>query len=176
MSDMMTDILLQNQQEEEDTLSNKYLVFDLDKQEYAIAIQYVVDIINVQPVTRVPSCPDFVRGITNLRGKVIPIIDVRIRFGKQQQDYNERTCIIVVELGDVSVGMIIDSVSEVLTLENEDISPPPSFSGGNDTRFVEGIGKAENGIKLILDCKTVLDDYSVPTVEADAQTDVQADS
>lgn len=165
MSDSINSMMFTDQ-EDEDTLTNKYLIFHLDKQEYAIAIQYVVDIINVQPVTRVPSCPDYVRGITNLRGKVIPIIDVRLRFGKIQQDYDERTCIIVVELGGISVGMIVDSVSEVLTIESEDVSPPPSFSNNLDVRFIEGIGKAENGIKLILDCKTVLDDYGVPTADA----------
>lgn len=164
MSEMMIDNLTVNEdQDNEDTLSNKYLIFNLDNQQYAIAIRYVVDIINVQPVTRVPSCPDFVRGITNLRGKVIPIIDVRLRFGKQPQEYNDRTCIIVVEMGDLSVGMIIDSVSEVRTIENDDVSPPPSFSDGVDTRFIEGIGKTDSGIKLILDCKTVLDDYGTPT-------------
>lgn len=163
MSEVMNDLLI-DQQEEEDTLSGKYLVFNLDGQEYAIAILYVVDIINVQPVTRVPNCPVFVRGITNLRGKVIPIIDVRIRFGKPPQDYNERTCIIVVELNEITVGMIIDSVSEVLTLNPDSISPPPSFSSSVDTRFIEGIGRAENGIKLILDCKTVLDDDLVALV------------
>lgn len=165
MSDIMPEIMNNMEEEIEDTMSNRYLVFDLDNQEYAVSIQHVVDIINVQPVTRVPSCPEFVRGITNLRGKVIPIIDVRLRFGKLQQDYSERTCIIVVELGDVSVGMIVDSVSEVITLEDHQISPPPTFQNGVDVRFINGIGKAENGIKLLLDCKTVLDDYSIPTSE-----------
>lgn len=164
MSDMMPDIL-QTEEEQEDTISNKFLIFDLDNQEYAIAIQHVVDIINVQPVTHVPSCPEFVRGITNLRGKVIPIIDVRLRFGKFQQDYNERTCIIVVEMGDVSVGMIVDSVKEVITMEENQIAPPPSFQNGVDVRFVSGVGKAEDGIKLILDCHTVLDDYAIPAAD-----------
>lgn len=163
MSDLMTDTMLM-EQEDEDTMRNKFLVFNLDGQEYAIAIEFVVDIINVQPVTRVPNCPDFVCGITNLRGKVIPIIDVRLRFGKPQQEYDDRTCIIVVELGDISVGMIVDSVTEVLTLEDDSISPPPSFTDSAEARFVEGIGKTENGIKLILDCRTVLDDYGTPTV------------
>jgi purine-binding chemotaxis protein CheW len=81
------------------------------------------------------------------------------------QEYNDRTCIIVVELGEISVGMIIDSVSEVITINSEDVSPPPSFSGHVDTRFIEGIGKTENGIKLVLDCRTVLDDYGTPTEE-----------
>lgn len=166
MSEVMTDNILVEQQEEEDTMRNKFLIFHLDGQEYAIAIQFVVDIINVQPVTRVPNCPFYVRGITNLRGKVIPIIDVRIRFGKQPQEYNDRTCIIVVELSpDISVGMIIDSVSEVLTLDDDDISPPPPFSTVVDARFIEGIAQTESGIKLILDCKTVLDDNYLPVQE-----------
>ena len=147
----------------EDTMANKFLVFFLDGQEYAIAIKYVVDIINVQPMTRMPNVPDFVRGITNLRGKVIPIIDVRIRFGKEPQDYNDRTCIIVVEVGDASVGMVIDQVSEVITLDDDEIAPPPSFNQSSESRFVQGIGKTEGGIKLILDCKMVLDDnFLVP--------------
>lgn len=167
MSDMINGVPA-DEYSAEDTLSNKYLTFKLDQQEYAIAIQYVVDIINVQPVTRVPSCPDFVRGITNLRGKVIPIIDVRTRFGKSQQAYDERTCIIVVELDDMSVGLIVDSVSEVIVLEDEDVSPPPSFSTNVDVRFINGIGRAKSGITLILDCKTVLDDNSIPTPDAQA--------
>lgn len=162
MSEMMTDNILTEEQSGEDTLHNKFLVFELEKQQYAIAIENVIDIINIQPVTRVPNCPEFVRGITNLRGKVIPIIDVRIRFGKMQRDYDDRTCIIVVELQNVPVGMIIDSVSEVLTLEDEQISPPPTFSNILDARFIQGIGKTENGIKLILDCNAVLDDVGIP--------------
>lgn len=159
MSEDLNNAILEDQ--EEDTMRNKFLIFLLDNQEFAIAIKYVVDIINVQPVTRVPSCPDYVCGITNLRGKVIPIIDVRVRFGKEPCSYTDRTCIIVVEIGDVSVGMIIDSVSEVLTLEDEDISPPPAFSQTVDAKFIEGIGKKDDGVKLILDCKAVLDENNL---------------
>lgn len=142
----------------EDTMRNKFLVFYLDNQEFAIAIEYVVDIINVQPITRIPNVPGYIKGITNLRGKVIPIVDVRIRFGKEPQDYNDRTCIIVVEVVGLQVGLVIDQVSEVITLDDEDISPPPSFNAGPEARFIQGIGKAGRSIKLILDCKSVLDD------------------
>jgi len=158
MSEIMTDTMMTEEQNNEDTMHNKFLVFELEKQQYAIAIENVVDIINVQPVTHVPNCPDFVRGITNLRGKVIPIIDVRIRFGMAERDYDDRTCIIVVELHGIPVGMIIDSVSEVITLDEGDIAPPPTFSNVVDARFIEGIGKTEQGIRLILDCAAVLDD------------------
>ena len=159
MSDLLNNTAVLEQ--EEDTMRNKFLVFLLDNQEFAIAIRYVVDIINVQPVTRVPACPEYVCGITNLRGKVIPIIDVRIRFGKEPRDYTERTCIIVVEIGDVSVGMIIDSVAEVLTLEDDAISPPPSFIKVVEAKFIEGIATTETGVKLILDCKAVLDESNL---------------
>lgn len=153
-----TVVLEEEEQDTEDTMHGKFLVFYLDEQEFAIAIRYVVDIINVQPVTRVPNTPDFVLGITNLRGKVIPIIDVRTRFGKAMKEHNDRTCIIVLEERGATVGMVIDSVSEVITLEDEDISPPPRLNNGIDARFIEGVGKTENGIKLILNCLAVLDD------------------
>jgi len=142
----------------EDTIHGKFLVFYLDKQEFAIPIEYAVDIINVQPITKVPNCPDFVSGITNLRGKVIPIVDIRIRFGKPPQEHNDRTCIIMIEEKDFTVGLIVDSVSEVITLDDDDIAPPPNLHAGVEARFIQGVGKAENGIKLILDCHAVLDD------------------
>ncbi|MDR2909617.1 MAG: chemotaxis protein CheW [Oscillospiraceae bacterium] len=156
MADTQNDALFM--ENEEDTMHGKYLVFELDGQEFAIGIRHVVDIINVQPITSVPACPDYVRGITNLRGKVIHIIDVRMRFGKTPQEYNDRTCIIVVADGDTSVGLIIDSVSEVLSLDDEFVSPPPSFSDYSGAGFIAGVGRAENGIKLILDYSSVLSD------------------
>lgn len=153
-------------EQEEDTMRGKYLVFVLDSQEFAIPIAHVIDIINVQPITRVPNCPDYVKGITNLRGKVCPIVDVRMRFGKPAQEYDDRTCIIVVEDQGAPVGIIIDSVSEVISLDDENISPPPSFSAAAESRFIQGVGRAENGIKLILDYQAVLgDDLFAPVEE-----------
>lgn len=162
MSETITDTALTYEAiEEEDTMHGKFLVFNLDGQEFAIAIEYVVDIINVQPYTRVPGCPQYIRGITNLRGKVIPVVDVRMRFGKEPQEYNDRTCIVVVEEQDATVGLIIDSVNEVITLEDEQIAPPPSFGNSAEARYVRGVGKADNGVKLILDCHAALFDRTV---------------
>lgn len=152
----------------DDTMHGKFLVFFLDGQEFAIPISYVVDIINVQPVTKVPNCPEFILGITNLRGKVIPIVDVRIRFGKMPVPPTDRTCIIVVEERGSSVGLLIDSVSEVISLADDEISPPPTLNGSMESRFIQGIGKAESGVKLILDCHTVLDD-DIPGMEAEEE-------
>lgn len=156
-----TDMELIDQEQNQDTLHGKYLVFFLDSQEFAIAIRYVVDIINIQPITPMPNVPGYIKGITNLRGKVIPIIDVRLRFSKEPQEYNDRTCIVVVELGDIQVGLVIDQVSEVCTFSDDQIAPPPAFNTSAEARFVQGIGKAANGIKLILDCRMVLDDALV---------------
>ncbi len=156
--------------EEEDTITGKYLVFDLDNQEYAIPIVNVQDIIKIQPITRVPNCPEYVTGITNLRGKVCPIVDVRMRFGKPPQQYHERTCIIVVEDAGHPVGMIIDSVREVITLDEENISPPPAFSTGMDSKFIQGVGRTESGVKLILNYAAVLNDamFDIQTEEEEA--------
>jgi len=142
----------------EDTMQNKYLTFILASQEFAIPIRNVVDIINMQPITRVPNTPAYVKGITNLRGKVIPIVDVLTRFGKQHDDYNERTCIIVVEYHGASVGMIIDRVSEVINMEEGDISTPPNFNNSSEAKFIQGVGRTESSVRLILDFMAVLED------------------
>ncbi|MCL2579012.1 MAG: chemotaxis protein CheW [Oscillospiraceae bacterium] len=154
---------------EEDTMQNKYLVFLLDSQDFAIPIRHVVDIINVQPITRVPNTPEYVKGITNLRGKVIPIVDVLTRFGKQHMEYNERTCIIVVEYKGASVGMIIDSVSEVVGIDSDHISPPPTFSDSAEAKFIQGIGRTENSVRLILDFLAVLEDSMYMTDDSDSE-------
>jgi purine-binding chemotaxis protein CheW len=121
----------------------------------------VVDIIQHQAITPVPNCPIFVKGITNLRGKVIPIIDLRLRFGKEPQEYNDRTCIIVLEERGVTVGLVVDSVATTLDLDDDQIAPPPTFAQGLDTRFIRGVGHSSDGVTLILDCQMVLDDNLV---------------
>lgn len=167
MSEMIDNTVMEDDLEyiSENTMDGKYLVFLLDTQEFAIAIKYVVDIINIQPLTRVPNVPAFVKGITNLRGQVIPIIDVRLRFGKEAQEYNDRTCIIVVEVGELSVGMIIDQVLEVITLDDDHISPPPAFNQSAEAPFIQGIGQHNGQVKLILNCHSVLDEELLPEDE-----------
>ena len=142
----------------EDTMRGRYLSLISDDKPFAIAFTYVVDIIEMQPITRVPNCPDFVMGVTNLRGKVIPIMDLRIRFGRPFKPYTDRTCIIVLEERGFTVGLVVDKAAEVLTLTDEQIAPPPAFIHGLDSRYIEGVGKSESGIVLILNCEAVLDD------------------
>ena len=141
--------------QEEDTQKGKFLTFILGSETYGIEIRYVTEIIGIQPVTEVPELPGYIRGIINLRGKIIPVMDVRLRFKKASRDYNDRTCVIVIDVNEISIGLIVDGVSEVLSIPDEEIVAPPDInSGGN--RFIKGIGKVGNEVKLLLDCDRLL--------------------
>lgn len=142
----------------EDTQKDKYLTFNIENESYGIDIRFVTEIIGIQSITEVPELPDFIRGIINLRGKIIPVMDVRVRFRKQQIPYNDRTCIIVIDISDVSIGLIVDTVAEVMNIAEENVVPPPDSRTGFSNRYVKGIGKVEGEVKLILDCERLLRD------------------
>lgn len=147
-------------EEEEDTQKGRFLTFELGEESYGIEIKYVTEIIGLQPVTEIPELPDYIKGIINLRGTIIPVMDVRLRFKKLFREYNDRTCIIVINIGEISIGLIVDSVSEVLSIPEEEIvSPPEVNKTGN--KYIKGIGKVENGVKLLLDCIKLLDEDDV---------------
>lgn len=141
---------------DEDTQKDKYLTFRIEKEIYGIAIRYVTEIIVIQRITEVPDTPPIVRGVINLRGKVIPVIDVRIRFDMETREYDERTCIIVVEYNDVFVGLIVDTVNEVVDIPEENVEPPPRTHGGIESGFIEGMGKIGHQVIIILDLERVL--------------------
>lgn len=140
----------------EDAQKGKYLTFLLGNEVYAIEINYVTEIVGIQPITEVPELPAYIKGIINLRGRIIPVMDVRLRFGKPPVDYNDRTCIIVINIEDISIGLIVDNVSEVLSISDENIVPPPEINKNTESRCIKAIGKAENDVKLILDCNKLL--------------------
>ncbi|MFD1175440.1 chemotaxis protein CheW [Paenibacillus puldeungensis] len=150
-------------EEEEDTQKGKYLTFSLDTEYYGIEIKHVTEIIGIQAITEVPELPDYIKGIINLRGKIIPVMDVRLRFKKSPRAYNDRTCIIVVELLEVSVGLIVDRVSEVLDIADGDITPPPELQKGGN-RYIKGIGKVGNEVKLLLDCDKLLNEDEIDQI------------
>lgn len=158
MADTMTQKLLE---QEEDTQKGKFLTFLLGNEFYGIEIRYVTEIIGIQAITEVPELPEYVKGIINLRGKIIPVMDVRLRFKKLFREYNDRTCVIVVDIKDASIGLIVDSVSEVLSIPDGDIVSPPEVSKGFINRYIKGIGKVGNDVKLILDCNTLLNEDEV---------------
>jgi purine-binding chemotaxis protein CheW len=147
----------------------KYLTFTLAEEEYGIGILKIKEIIGMMPITSVPQTPDFVKGVINLRGKVIPVVDLRSRFGMAETDYTERTCIIVVEIrgqnGTVMIGIVVDSVSEVLNIKGEDIEPTPTFGTRLDTEFILGMAKMEGGVKILLDIDKVLGYEEIAALE-----------
>ncbi len=140
----------------------KYLSFFLDREEYGIEILRVREIIGLMPITSVPRTPEYLRGVINLRGKVIPIIDLRLKFDMPGVEHTEETCIIVVQSGEDSVGAVVDKVSEVLDITDENIVDAPSLGADVNTDYILGIGKSESGVKLLLDIDKVLS--SVETI------------
>ena len=147
----------------------KYLTFSLDEEEYGIGILKIKEIIGMMPITTVPRTPEFVKGVINLRGKVIPVMDLRLRFGMKEIDYTERTCIVVVEIegtsGTVMIGVVVDSVSEVLNIKGEDVEETPTFGAKMNIDYILGMAKMEGGVKILLDIDRVLSEDEIVDLE-----------
>ncbi|MEW5725011.1 MAG: chemotaxis protein CheW [Thermodesulfobacteriota bacterium] len=147
----------------------KYLTFVLGREEYGIGILKVREIIGMMSVTPVPQTPSFVKGVINLRGQVIPVVDLRLKFGMPELEYTERTSIIVVEArshaSKVQIGIVVDSVSEVVNIKGEDIEDTPTFGTRLDTRFILGMAKTEGRVKILLDIDRVLTEEELETLE-----------
>ena len=147
----------------------KYLTFTLADEEYGIGILKIKEIIGLMQITTVPQTPEFIKGVINLRGKVIPVVDLRLRFGMDSMDYTERTCIIVVEIkgskGSVQIGIVVDSVSEVLNIRGEDIEDTPAFGAKLNTDFISGMAKTEENVKILLDIDRVLSTQELESLE-----------
>lgn len=154
----MSELIDQTNLVEEDTQKDKYLTFVIENESYGIEIKHVTEIIGIQNVTEVPELPNFIRGIINLRGKIIPVMDVRTRFNKEFMEYNDRTCIVVIDIEEISIGLIVDTVSEVLSIKEENVVLPPSSKTGFSNRYVKAIAKVDDNVKLILDCTKLLEE------------------
>ncbi len=137
-------------------LNGKFLTFVLSNEEYGIEILKVREIIGLMDITTVPQTPDYMKGVINLRGKVIPLIDLRMKFSMQEEVHTQETCIIVVEVNGASIGIIVDSVSEVVDINSEEIEDSPRFTQGIDTSFIMGLGKVKEKIIIMLDIDAVL--------------------
>lgn len=144
--------------DDEDTQKDKYLTFQLGKEVYGIEIRNVTEIIGFQKITPVPDMSEYIRGVINLRGQVIPVMDVRMRFKMDAREYDERTCIIVVRQDNTCVGLIVDTVNEVADISEANISPPPRMSGGKTSRYIQGMGKCGDDVKILLDVHKLLYD------------------
>ena len=149
--------------------AGKYLTFTLAEEDYGISIKKIREIIGMMPVTKVPRVNDFVKGVINLRGKVIPVIDLRLRFGMEEIEQTDRSCIVIVEVvaveRTVHIGIIVDSVSEVLNIQEDDIEPPPDLSAGDRTRYILGMAKMEESVKILIDIDKVLSEDKVEELE-----------
>lgn len=141
---------------EEDTQEGKYLTFILGPEVYGLEIRFVTEIIGIQKITPVPDMPDYVKGVINLRGKVIPVMDVRLRFKMVAREYDERTCIIVINARDTVVGLIVDTVQEVLEIDADNIETSHQFRKGYGNQFMEGMGKVGDNVKILLNAEALL--------------------
>lgn len=156
-------------------LAGKYLTFALDKEEYAIEILKVNQIIRLQPITAIPKTPTFVRGVINLRGMIIPIIDLRKKFAMSEHADTDRSCIVVIQLEQdrkkVNMGIVIDEVREVLEIPASDIEETPRFGASIDTEFIMGIAKTGKTIKIMLDIGKVLASSEIKTISGLSKKD-----
>ena len=140
-------------------IEQKLLTFSLGDEGYGVSILKVKEIIGMLDITLVPRTPEFIKGVINLRGKIIPVMDLRIKFGMDEQEYNERTCIIVVEVNIKGsqrlLGVVVDMVSEVVSISAEEIEPPPEYGTALEHNFIQGIGKIKDRVVIILDIDEV---------------------
>ena len=152
-----------------DKQRNKYVTFKSGNEYFGLKIEYVSEIIVYQEITEIPESEDYIKGLINLRGKIIPVIDVRIRFKQEEMEYTDRTCIVIVNVNDMVVGLIVEKIAEVVEIKEEDVLPPPSVViGGEDklqNRYVYGIGKVGDSVKLLLDPERILKDDDLLLME-----------
>ena len=148
----------------EDYMKGRFLTFLIGNETFGVPISHVMEIIGIQPITKIPETPDYIKGIVNLRGKIVPVLDVKLRFKKVETEYNDRTCIIVIEFNNMSIGLIVDSVSEVLSIRDEDVSEKPELGGKIGGNYVKNIGKSHDNVILLIDCEKLLSTEELDTV------------
>lgn len=153
-------------------LAGKYLTFALSKESYGIEILKAQEIIGVPSITRVPKCPDYLKGIINLRGRIIPVIDLRLRFGMPEIPYTDKTCIIVVNIRSgeerLAVGLIVDVVHEVVKLEADDIEPVPDYGGSLNASYIVAMGKSPGSetFQVLLDVERVVSQAEIKAAQS----------
>jgi len=156
-----------------DERAGKYLTFQLGREEFAIQVLKVREIMGVQDITAVPQTPSHVKGVINLRGKVVPVVDLRLKFRLPEMEYTQRTCIIVVQVDfqgtSLMMGIVVDGVSEVLNLAGGDIEDTPEFGSGVVTPYILGMAKSKGRVKILLDIDQVLSTQELQGLESVVQ-------
>lgn len=162
------DELFLEDDENEDTQANKYLFFRIADESYGIGIRHILEIIELQKISQVPDMPSYVKGVINLRGKVIPVVDLRLRFGLVERPYDDRTCIVVADITRTTIGFIVDTVEEVIEIPETQVEEAPKFrtQSGKD-RYISGMGKVGEAVKILLDVETLVRDEDVRAMAAE---------
>ena len=160
--------MLNDDDEDVDAMANRYLLFHIAHEDYGIGIEHVIEIIGLQKVTEIPDMPPFVRGVINLRGQVIPVIDIRMRFGIEFKEYTDRTCVIVVNLREMKIGLIVDGMAEVLEILEEQISPPSPIQNSVARRYIKGMGRVGEDVKILLDLDKLLFEKEIEQLATDS--------
>lgn len=145
-----------NDAEVENRIDDLYMVFVVNNQKYALSSKYIIEIIEMLPITKVPFLPEYMKGIINLRSTIIPVMDARIRFDIEPIDYNERTCIIIIENKNNKIGLIVDTVNEVIHISPEKNMNMDSSEEDGKTNFIKSVSEVNNDVQLILDCDSLI--------------------
>lgn len=160
--------------DERDTQKGKYVTFKSGNEYFGLKIQYVNEIIVFQEITKIPESEDYIKGLINLRGKIIPVIDVRIRFKQEPFEYTDRTCIIVVNVKNIVVGLIVEKIAEVVEIQDENIIPSPSVGKADKSqnKYVYAIGKVGDKVKLLLDPDRLLNDEEINALDTTSKEEL----
>lgn len=166
---------------ERDTQKGKYVTFKSGDEYFGLKIQYVNEIIVFQEITKIPESEEYIKGLINLRGKIIPVIDVRLRFKQEPFEYTDRTCIIVVNVKNIVVGLIVEKIAEVVEIQDENIIPSPTVGKADKSqnKYVYAIGKVGDKVKLLLDPDRLLNDEEInalDTLNDDADNEGEEDN
>ena len=153
--------------EEEDSQKGKFMTFQTGKEFFGISISYVNEIIAMQPITKIPEVEDYIKGLINLRGKIIPVIDVRVRFRMEPLEYTDRTCIIVINVKSTVIGLIVEKIAEVDTIQDDDIVPPPALGKKEkeQNKYVYGLARTGDTVKLLLDPERLIKEEDIQAIE-----------
>lgn len=161
---------------EEDSQKGKFMTFQTGKEFFGISISYVNEIIAMQPIAAIPEVDDYIKGLINLRGKIIPVIDVRVRFKMEPSEYTDRTCIIVIDVNSTMIGLIVEKIAEVDTISEDSIVPPPSLGRKEHehNKYVYGLAKTGDAVKLLLDPEKLIRQDDMEAVLDDIRKEEQS--
>lgn len=162
----MAEEIMEEELSGDDTQKGKFMTFQTGKEYFGISISYVNEIIQMQPITAIPEVQDYIKGLINLRGKIIPVIDVRLRFKMEPVEYTDRTCIIVIDVKSMTIGLIVEKIAEVDTVLDDDIVPPPTLGhrDSEQNKYVYGLARTGDSVKLLLDPEKLIRDEDLQAI------------